>query len=93
MAATGLTPTHCHCYSTVLITPYWGQFNCANPIRAQELSGLLSSAALLIEADGRKIKNFAAESRFAYPTFPAMFIWAGRDELWEVIQQPCKLLM
>lgn len=47
----------------------------------------------VIEADGRKIKNIAAESRFAYPTFPAMFICAGRDELWEVIREPCKQLM
>ena len=56
MAATGLTPTHCHCHSTVLITPCWGQFNWTNPIRAQERSGLLSSTPAVIEADGRKIK-------------------------------------
>lgn len=47
----------------------------------------------VIEADGRKIKNIAAESRFAYLTFPAMFIFAGRVELWEMIREPCKLLM
>lgn len=93
MAATGLTPTHCHWYSTVLITPCWGQFNWTNPIRAQERSGLLNSAALLIEADGGKIKNVAAESRFAYPTFPAMFMCTGRNELWEMMRQSCKQLM
>lgn len=71
-SATGLTHTHCHCHSTVLITPCWGQFNWANPIRAQEHFGLLSSAVLVIEADGRKIKNAAAESCFAYSTFPDM---------------------
>lgn len=79
MAATGLTPTHCHRHSIVLITPCWGQFNWTNPIRAQERSGLLSSAAVIIEADGRKIKNVAAESWFAYLRLADRFICAGRE--------------
>lgn len=47
----------------------------------------------VIEADGRKIKNIAAESRFAYLMFPSMFIFAGRVELWEIIREPCKQLV
>ncbi len=93
MAATGLTPTHCHCHSTVLITSCLGLFNWTYPIRARERSGLLSSAVVVTQADGRKIKNVAAESHFAYPTFSNTFICTGTDELWEIARQPHAPLM